>query len=111
MSSSRRASVESLPDRIDEDGLPLLDLRDTEILTEIKMAKVGVSLVSEKLTEELLFSELSQFTFRTHSKADSQDIRLTISDIQIDSQLVSVTMSVCLYVCTSVCLYVCLYAD
>lgn len=66
---------------------PVLDLSDMDFDSHIRMSRVGVSLVSEKLKEELLFGELNQVVFTSVSKGDTQSMSLRISDVQFDSQL------------------------
>eukprot|EP01054_Gregarina_sp_Poly1_P001587 Gregarina_sp_Poly_1__1586@NODE_13_length_23366_cov_172_320786_g11_i0_p1_GENE_NODE_13_length_23366_cov_172_320786_g11_i0NODE_13_length_23366_cov_172_320786_g11_i0_p1_ORF_typecomplete_len4110_score635_11Chorein_N/PF12624_7/8_2e19Chorein_N/PF12624_7/1_7e03SHRBD/PF06650_12/4_7e03SHRBD/PF06650_12/5_5e17VPS13/PF16908_5/1_8e11VPS13/PF16908_5/1_3e03ATG_C/PF09333_11/3e09VPS13_C/PF16909_5/1_4VPS13_C/PF16909_5/61VPS13_C/PF16909_5/72TDRP/PF15683_5/0_26_NODE_13_length_23366_cov_172_320786_g11_i0159812331 len=70
-----------------EARVPTLDLSGMEFVSEIRMAKMGVSLVSEKLKEELLFAEICQLSFVSGQRGDSQTMNLKIADVQLDSQL------------------------
>eukprot|EP01053_Blabericola_migrator_P000228 Blabericola_migrator_1__227@NODE_105_length_14178_cov_154_704486_g93_i0_p1_GENE_NODE_105_length_14178_cov_154_704486_g93_i0NODE_105_length_14178_cov_154_704486_g93_i0_p1_ORF_typecomplete_len3988_score609_25Chorein_N/PF12624_7/8_1e19SHRBD/PF06650_12/1_5e03SHRBD/PF06650_12/2_7e17VPS13/PF16908_5/5_5e13VPS13/PF16908_5/1_1e02VPS13/PF16908_5/2_3e03VPS13/PF16908_5/7_6e03ATG_C/PF09333_11/4e03ATG_C/PF09333_11/5_6e08VPS13_mid_rpt/PF16910_5/4_2e03VPS13_mid_rpt/PF16910_5/0_00034VPS13_mid_rpt/PF16910_5/3_9e0 len=66
---------------------PTLDRSGIEYVTEVRISKVGISLVSEKLKEEILFAEICQLAYMSGERSDLQNISLRIADIQLDSQL------------------------
>lgn len=70
-------------------SIPVLEVKDMEYSAELAMTKIGVSFISEKLLEELLYAELGQLTLDVNTRGDLQTISFKISDIQVDSQLVS----------------------
>lgn len=53
----------------------------------LTMSQVGVSLVYDRVREELCFAELSQLAVGFQEKGERQKLLLRIADIQVDNQM------------------------
>lgn len=53
----------------------------------VTMSQVGVSLVYDKVREELCFAELSQLAIGFQERGERQKFLLRIADIQVDNQM------------------------
>ena len=53
----------------------------------LKVSKVGVSLISDSLGEELCYASLSQVAMGLQQRGDRQKVFIRIQDVQIDNQM------------------------
>ncbi|KAF8817849.1 hypothetical protein IE077_003568, partial [Cardiosporidium cionae] len=69
---------------------------ESSVECSVVLAQVGLSFLSENLHEEILYSELLHLKINFKQVGESQELKLTLADIQVDSQMENTSMPVLL---------------